>query len=70
MPPGDVDALCAAIRFLYDHPGERERMGASARTLVQDWYSRRQYEDRLQSVYKAILANGDPREEASNWRHP
>jgi len=70
VPPGDVDALCAAIRFLYDHPGERERMGASARTLVQDWYSRRQYEDRLQSVYKAILANGDPREEASNWRHP
>jgi glycosyltransferase involved in cell wall biosynthesis len=60
VPPADVDALCGAIQFLYDHPTERQQMGAAARDLVQRAYTWQQYRRRLRLVYEALLAGHSP----------
>jgi starch synthase len=60
VPPADIDALCDAIRFLYDHPTERQRMGAKGRDLVQGAYTWQHYRSRLRLVYETLLAGRSP----------
>jgi glycosyltransferase involved in cell wall biosynthesis len=56
VPPADIEALCDALQFLYDHPDERHRMGTSARQFVEDHYTWRHYRLRLSVLYQAIVA--------------
>jgi glycosyltransferase involved in cell wall biosynthesis len=55
VPPGDVDALCAAIRFLHDHPNERRQLGVAGRDYVERAYTWQHYRRRLRFVYEALL---------------
>jgi glycosyltransferase involved in cell wall biosynthesis len=61
VEPGDVDGLCARIRFLYDHPEVRRSMGAQGRDLIQRCYTWRHYRERIGRLYTAILEGSDPR---------
>lgn len=55
VPPRDVDAICAALRLLYDNPEQRDRMAKRARALMEDQYTWRHYRRRLVAFYQAIL---------------
>ena len=61
VDPGDVDGLCDRIRFLYDRPDVRQRMGAHGRDLIQRGYTWRHYRERIGHLYTAILDGRDPR---------
>lgn len=54
VAPGDIDALVAAIRYLRDHPEEREAMGHRARQAAEQKYSLKhivsQYHQLLESI--------------------
>jgi glycosyltransferase involved in cell wall biosynthesis len=60
IPPGDDDALCAAIRFLHDHPEERRQMGAAGRNHVERHYTWQHYRQRLRLIYEALLQDRSP----------
>jgi alpha-maltose-1-phosphate synthase len=62
VSPGDVDGLCERIRFLYEHPDVRRKMGTHGRDLIQRCYTWRHYRQRLGHVYAAILDGHDPRQ--------
>lgn len=57
IPIRDVDALKAKIQYLYDHPEERARMGASAKQRVASGFTWHDYGDRIVSAYRAMLAS-------------
>jgi glycosyltransferase involved in cell wall biosynthesis len=59
--PGDVDSLCEAIRYLYDHPDVRRGMGAEGRALIERRYTWSHYHRRIGAAYAAVLDGGDPR---------
>jgi glycosyltransferase involved in cell wall biosynthesis len=59
--PGDVDGLCERIRYLYDNPDARQRMGAEGRDLIERCYTWAHYHRRIGAAYAAILSGGDPR---------
>jgi glycosyltransferase involved in cell wall biosynthesis len=64
--PGDVEGLCERIRFLYDHPEARQRMGAQGRDLIQRRYTWRHYRQRIGAAYAAIFEGDDPRPAVEN----
>lgn len=37
VPAGDADALARAIRYVYDYPAERERLGRDARRVAEQY---------------------------------
>jgi glycosyltransferase involved in cell wall biosynthesis len=61
VEPGDVDGLCDRIRFLYDNPGVRRRMGAQGRELIENRYTWRHYRQRIGRLYTELLDGRDPR---------
>ncbi len=52
VPPGDVDALARAIRFLTDHPEERGRIGEAGRAAAEERFSLAERMKRLQALYE------------------
>ena len=52
MPPGDVDALAAAIARLTSDPELRERLGRAARETVAKRFSLDSAVERLLGIYR------------------
>lgn len=50
---GDVRALAAQIRRLYEQPGERGRIGAQARQWAEDRFTLRRYGDEMAALLRA-----------------
>jgi glycosyltransferase involved in cell wall biosynthesis len=57
VPPGDEDALAAAIRRLVDEPTLRARLGDAAATLARGW-GVDVWADRLAGIYERLAAGG------------
>lgn len=55
VPPGDVDAIAAAIQHLYDHPEIVERMGRAARERVVKNFTWDHFRARLLEAYKTAM---------------
>lgn len=58
VPPGDVDALRAAITYLLDHPDEAARMGAAGRRLVDGEMSLPLFGVRVAALMEGGLQRG------------
>jgi glycosyltransferase involved in cell wall biosynthesis len=56
VPPGDADALAAAIARLVENPAERERLAASAREAATGPYSWERIAARHLDLYRRLLA--------------
>lgn len=60
IPPGDVDALAAAIgELLADRP-RAAALGGAARARIQDGYTLRHVATRLEQVCRQVLGSGPP----------
>jgi glycogen synthase len=59
VPPKDVDALTDALRWLLDHPDERQAMAARARRYVLEQADSQVCLKRLEAFYTAV-ASGRP----------
>ena len=59
VPPGDVEALRAAMDRLLDHPEEAERMGKAGRRLIEEQMSLDLYAQRL-NVYVQAAIGAEP----------
>ena len=57
VPPGDPEALAAALRELLADPGMRRSMGEHNRTLVEDRYAWARVVDRLEDIYDETLSD-------------
>jgi glycosyltransferase involved in cell wall biosynthesis len=57
VPARDAAALAAAIRFLYENPAERLRMGAAGRYKVLQEFDQQIVFDKTFSVYQELLAS-------------
>jgi glycosyltransferase involved in cell wall biosynthesis len=55
IKPGDVDALTAAIRHLYDHPEIVERMSVAARQRVVENFTWDHFRTRLLGGYRRAM---------------
>jgi L-malate glycosyltransferase len=53
-PPGDPEALAGAVLRLLENPGERERLGASARERVAESFSMERMSRRLEAIYDEV----------------
>jgi glycosyltransferase involved in cell wall biosynthesis len=60
VPPGDVAALRAAIRYLLDHPDEAARMGQAGRRLVQQHFNVDAFARRTRTLLAGGTANAEP----------
>lgn len=56
VPPGDVDALEAALRRLVTDPGLRQKMGAAARRRIETRFSLQAMQEKLEVVYRELGA--------------
>jgi glycosyltransferase involved in cell wall biosynthesis len=56
VQPGDVPALRAAMRFLWDNPGEAERIGANARRSIEGRYNCAAFAAMLEDHMRNLLA--------------
>ena len=54
-PPGDVDALAAAIRRLAEDAALRTKMGAAGRALVQERYRWEENAAQMERLYRHLL---------------
>ena len=54
VPPGDADALAAAMRNVLDDRTRAERMGQAARNVARDRFSEEAYIDRLLVMYDEL----------------
>ena len=55
VPVGDVASLRDALHFLLDSPGERVRLGAAARRLIEERYSADRVAQRWVDLYDAVF---------------
>ncbi|MEM8557120.1 MAG: glycosyltransferase family 4 protein [Bacteroidota bacterium] len=55
VPPGDTDALSAAIRWMAAHPGEAQRMGRAGRARAEREFGPDRHYARLREVYAGLL---------------
>ena len=53
IPPRNTDDLVEAIRFMYNHPEQREKMGRKNVETVVNNYSAEQYINSLRSIYRS-----------------
>ncbi|MBR0831648.1 glycosyltransferase [Bradyrhizobium manausense] len=74
VPPGDAEALGAAIDALISDPERRRRMGLSARTRAVSRYSATAFREGMESVYRSAvaapcdkLAPADDQPEETSW---
>jgi glycosyltransferase involved in cell wall biosynthesis len=56
VPPRDPAALAAAIRFMYERPGERARMGAAARDCAIRQFDQNIVFEKTYAVYHDLLS--------------
>jgi glycosyltransferase involved in cell wall biosynthesis len=52
--PRDPDSIASAIRWLIEHPQEREEMAARARTLAETTYNWEVQSGRLLDLYERL----------------
>ncbi|MDE2950589.1 MAG: glycosyltransferase family 4 protein [Chloroflexota bacterium] len=55
VPPGDIDALAAAVERLIGDPALRQDMGAKGRQIVLEDFTLRQVIEETLELYKALL---------------
>ncbi|MDE2858131.1 MAG: glycosyltransferase family 4 protein [Chloroflexota bacterium] len=55
VPPGDIDALAAAVERLIGDPALRQEMGAKGRQIVLEDFTLRQVIEETLELYKALL---------------
>jgi len=55
VPPGDIDALAAAVERLIGDPALRQDMGAKGRQIVLEDFTLRQVIEKTLELYKALL---------------
>jgi glycosyltransferase involved in cell wall biosynthesis len=60
VPPGDVDALAAALAGLLDSPADRERMGAAGRARATGRFSWTAVAEATTAAYGAAIAAARP----------
>ena len=58
VPPGDIDALAAAVEGLIRDPALRQEMGAKGRQVVLDGFTLRQVIDETLKLYQELLDAG------------
>lgn len=56
VPPGDADALAAAMRRLYDEPELRARLGSAARRRIAEDFNIADTVERTLALYRELLA--------------
>ncbi len=59
VPFREVDGLATRIRWLLDHPVERDRMASNGGRMIRDEYSSERSVKRYQALYKRLLAEHD-----------
>jgi glycosyltransferase involved in cell wall biosynthesis len=57
VPPGDPQAMRAAIQYLLDHPDEAARLGANGRRLVEERMNLDRYVEGLKKVVEEVSQN-------------
>lgn len=60
VPPGDPDALRAAITYLLDHPAERAQLGAAGRRAVEQLLTTDHFVQRLGALVDAARSASTP----------
>lgn len=55
VPPGDHAALAEALELLLGDPGLRDRLGASARKRVQEFFSLQGMKEKIEGIYEQLL---------------
>ena len=55
IPPDDVDAIAAAIQFLYDHPDLVRNYGMAGRERVVEQFTWDHFRDRVLSAYRLAM---------------
>ncbi len=58
VPDGDVSAFATAVVGLLRDPARRDRLGAAARSTVESPEAWEQVLDRIESIYRRVLAGG------------
>lgn len=53
VPPGDVEAMAAAIGRIFDEPGLADRLGREGRSMVAERFARPAIEARIRDLYEA-----------------
>ncbi len=61
VPPGDAQALAAALKKLIDYPDLRSRLGQQARQDAIKEHSWEHYITHLEQVYKSVISRHDRR---------
>jgi glycosyltransferase involved in cell wall biosynthesis len=56
VPPGDVPALATAMEWLYDHPQQRQQLGAAARERIHQHFHSDQTVRQTLALYQQIMA--------------
>ena len=57
IPPGNVDALCEAIKYLIQNPGVRFRMGQNGRLRVLDRFTIESNVRKTEEIFLQLLKN-------------
>lgn len=58
IPPGDVDALCEALRWVMNHPEEARQMGEMGREHVLREFSVQRLLPAYEACYEAVIGAG------------
>lgn len=58
VPPGDAASLAGALQRLLEDPLLRQEMGAAGRKRVMGCFDRERQMDRLEEIYRSLLARG------------
>ncbi len=55
VPPADIDALTAALRWLIENPQQRQQMGARGRQIALEGFTLRQVTAETLRLYRSLL---------------